>query len=116
MNNVGCSPEQYMIVKKVDYGDFDRDGTFNMNAKTDKYCSSLTNCQVKSLCGGKKTCELTMNENLLPSEFCSESSKAFYTEYTCVDRKISNIITGKFIRGSFKVNFHLKIQKNISKN
>ena len=103
------------MVKKADYGDFDRGGTFYINAKTDKYCSSLTNCQVKWHCGGKKSCELTMNENLLPSEFCSESSKEIYIEYTCLDRKTSNIITGKFFRGSFQVNFYLKIQKNISK-
>ena len=97
MNNVGCSPEQYMIVKKADYGDFDHGGTFYINARTDKYCGSLTNCQVKSLCGGKKTCKLTMDRNLLPPEFCSHTSKEIYTEYTCVDNKTSNTITGKLI-------------------
>lgn len=95
MENVGCSSIQRMKVHRADYGDFRRSNTFDINGKTDQICSILTNCQVKSLCGGKETCELTFNNNLLPTHYCSDHSKQIYTEYTCVDTYNSNIITGE---------------------
>jgi hypothetical protein len=83
-----------MVVKSADYGDFDNRGTFNQNANIDKQCSALTNCQVKSLCGGKRSCELTMDNKLLPSEYCPDISKEIYTKYTCTNEESQNIITG----------------------
>ena len=94
MENVHCSPVQHMIVKSADYGDFNNRGTFNQNAYTDTHCSALTNCLVKSLCDGKRSCELTMDDNLLPSIRCSNTSKQIYTKYICRDRK-RQTITGK---------------------
>jgi hypothetical protein len=85
MENVHCSPVQHMIVKSADYGDFDNISTLNENAKIDRRCSQFTNCQVKSLCGGNRSCELTIDKNLLPSSYCSNTSKQIYTKYTCVD-------------------------------
>ena len=82
MENVHCSPIQYMRVKSADYGDF---GTFGHNPSIDTQCSKLTNCQVKSLCGCNRSCELTMGSNLLPSQYCSDTTKQIYTKYTCVD-------------------------------
>jgi hypothetical protein len=82
-----------MMVKSADYGDFDNSGTFNKNAKIDAQCSQLTNCQVKSLCGGKRSCELTLGNNLLPSKYCSDTSIQIYTKYTCVDNYTSSAIT-----------------------
>ena len=83
-----------MLVTSADYGSFDDSGTFNKNATIETKCSKLTNCQVKSRCDGKESCELTIDNILLPSQYCSDTSKQIYTKYTCVDEK-SNIITGK---------------------
>ena len=81
-----------MMVKSADYGDFNNSGTFNQNANFDAQCSQLTNCQVKSLCGGKRSCELTIDNDLLLPEYCSNTSGEIYTEYTCVDK--TSFITG----------------------
>ncbi|CAB4036706.1 ---NA---, partial [Paramuricea clavata] len=90
---VHCSPKQKMVVKSADYGDFNKDGAFNDDQNIDTTCSKLTNCQVKSLCGGNRSCELTMDKNLLPSPYCSDTSKEIYTKYTCMDTYNSSIIT-----------------------
>ena len=95
MENVHCSPIQYMVVKNADYGDFDNGGTFDNNTNIDMQCSKLANCQVKSLCSGKRSCDLTMDNNLLPSQYCPDTSKEIYTQYTCVDKNTSSTITGK---------------------
>ena len=94
MENVRCSPIQLMMVESADYGDYISSGTFNQNANIDEQCSKLTNCHVKSVCGGNRSCELTMDRNLLPSQYCSDTSKQIYTKYTCVDTYSSRIITG----------------------
>ncbi|CAB4005658.1 Venom prothrombin activator pseutarin-C non-catalytic subunit [Paramuricea clavata] len=93
MKDVHCSPKQYMMVTRADYGDFNESGAFNDDKNFDKTCSKLANCQVKSRCGGKRSCELTMDNNLLPSPYCSDTSKEIYAEYTCVDSNSSTIIT-----------------------
>ena len=93
MENVGCSKIQHMMIQAADYGNYDNNGTFNNNAAIDTQCSKLTNCQVKSLCGGNRSCELTMDNNLLPSQYCSDTSKQVYTKYTCVDTYSSSAIT-----------------------
>ncbi len=93
MENVHCSPTQHMVIKGADYGDFDNGDTFDKNANIDTACSALTNCQVKSLCGGNRSCELAMNNNLLQSPYCSNTSKEIYTKYTCVDTYNSSTIT-----------------------
>ncbi|CAB3995581.1 receptor-type tyrosine- phosphatase epsilon-like isoform X1 [Paramuricea clavata] len=98
MEYVHCSPEQKMVVKSADYGDFNKDGVFNDDQNFDTTCSKLTNCQVKSLCGGKISCELTMDNNLLPTRYCSDISKEIYTKYTCVDRSNVNTIAAPNIR------------------
>ena len=82
-----------MMVKSADYRAFNNRGTFNPNANIDTQCSALTNCQVKSLCGGKTSCELTLNNTLLPSKYCFDTSKQIYTKYTCVDNYTSSAIT-----------------------
>jgi hypothetical protein len=82
-----------MNVKSADYGGFDNNGIFDENAKIDTQCSALTNCQVKSLCGGMRSCKLTINSTLLPSKFCSDISKEIYVKYTCVDAYNSSAIT-----------------------
>ena len=93
MEDVHCSPDQRMVVHRADYGDFNSGGTFNIAANIDSTCSLLTNCQVKSRCGGNRSCELTMDNNLLPSEYCSDTLKEIYTKYTCVDTYNSSTIT-----------------------
>ena len=76
-----------MKVESAHYGDFNS-GTFIENAKAyETGCSRLSSCQVKSLCDGNRSCELTMDGNLLPSEYCSDTSKLIYTNYTCVQPK-----------------------------
>ena len=93
MKNIHCSPVQHMNVKSADYGDFDKNGTFDAEATIDTKCSLLTICQVKSLCGGNRSCELTLNDTLLPSKYCSDTSKEMYIKYTCVDTYTSSAIT-----------------------
>jgi hypothetical protein len=96
MENTHCSSIQYMKVKSAQYGGFNDSGKFNgiRSAKAyDTDCSRLANCQVISLCGGNRSCELTMDNNLLPSEYCSDTSKQIYTKYICVDQYTSSAIT-----------------------
>ena len=92
MKDVQCSPIQRMQVKKADYGNFDNNGVFEGSASIDRACSIITNCRVKSLCGGNRSCELKIDDNILLSQYCSDTSKEIYTEYTCVDNT-------SFIRG-----------------
>jgi hypothetical protein len=80
------------MVKRASYGNFNENGVFHNDENFETTCSKLTSCQVKSRCDGKRSCELTMNSNLLPSPYCS-ASKQIYTEYTCVDSNSSTIIT-----------------------
>ncbi len=93
MANVHCSPIQHMVIKGADYGVFDNGGTFDNNTNIDAQCSALTNCQMKSLCSGNRSCELTLNNHLLSSPYCSNTSKEIYTKYTCVDTYSSSAIT-----------------------
>jgi hypothetical protein len=75
-----------MVVKSADYGDFDINGFFNDGKNINSQCSKLTNCQVKSLCSGSRSCELTMDNKLLPLRYCSDISKQIYIKYTCMDK------------------------------
>ena len=93
MRNTQCSSVQYMMAKSAQYGNFNRSGMFDPNPKIDTQCTQLANCQVKSLCEGKKSCRLTMDESLLPSEYCPDNSKQIYTKYTCVDTNRSSAMT-----------------------
>jgi hypothetical protein len=96
MKNVHCSPIQRIVIESAHYGDFDNNGVFAAkDAKIDTQCSALTNCQVKSRCDGQISCDLAIDNKLLPSEYCSDTSKEIYTKYTCTDSKTSSIITGK---------------------
>jgi hypothetical protein len=96
MKNVHCSSTQRMVVKSADYGSFDINGIFNDDKNVDTQCSKFINCQVKSLCGGRRSCELTMDNNLLPSQYCSNTSKQIYIKYTCVDTyKLTTKTSGK---------------------
>ena len=101
MEYVHCSPKQKMVLKSADYGDFNKNGAFNDDENFDTTCSKLTNCQVKSRCGGNRSCELTMDNNLLPSEYCSDTLKEIYTKYTCVDTYSSSTITKVIIIYNF---------------
>jgi hypothetical protein len=99
MENIQCSSIQHMVVKSADYGDFKMNGNFSDDKNMDTQCSQLTNCQVKSLCGGNRSCELTMGNDLLPSKYCSNISKQIYTKYTCVDTyRPTTITAGKACR------------------
>ena len=85
-----------MVVKSAEYGDFNKNGVFNEDKNIDKKCSALTNCQVKSLCDGKRSCKLSMNNDLLPTPYCSDTSKEIYIKYTCLDNNNpTTITTGK---------------------
>ena len=85
MKDIYCSPKQRMVVKKAVYGNFDKNGAFDGNANIDRKCSMLTNCTVKSLCGGNRSCELTFDGSLFTSEYCPDTSKEIYTEFLCQD-------------------------------
>lgn len=97
MENVSCSPKQCMVVESADYGDFNNNGVFNDDKNVNTECSALASCQVKSRCGGERSCELTMSNKLLPSQYCRpDTSKQIYTKYTCRDTcGSSTITTGK---------------------
>ena len=92
MKHVHCSPKQVMEIRSAKYGDFDTTGVFSDDKKLDATCSILATCQVKSHCNGKRSCELTMNNDLLPSQYCSDTSKQIYTKYTCKDTYDSSTI------------------------
>lgn len=85
MKDVHCSPKQVMVISSVNYGDFRTNGVFHDDENVDRTCSALATCRVKSHCNGKRSCELTVNSNLLPSEHCSGTTKQIYTKYSCKD-------------------------------
>ena len=93
MKNVHCSSIQHMEVESANYGDFNKDGVFDGDENTDTTCSALASCQVKFHCNGKRSCDLIMNNDLLPSQYCSDTSKQIYTKYTCKDTYDTNTIT-----------------------
>lgn len=93
MENVHCSSQQYMMVKSANYGNFNNSGVFNDDKDVKTTCSVLTNCQVKSRCSGNRSCELIMNNDLLPKEYCNDTSKQIYTKYICVDTKSTVAVT-----------------------
>ena len=92
MKDAHCSTEQLMVVQKADYGDFNNNGVFDSAANIDETCSQMSNCKVKSLCSGNRSCDLTIDNNLLPSQYCSDTLKEIYTKYTCEDGPPSRII------------------------
>ena len=98
MEDVHCSRLQRMVIHKAHYGDFNKNGTFDISATIDKNFSRLASCQVKSLCGANGSCELTIDNNLLSSQssghYRLDTTKELYTEYTCVDKDIKLITTG----------------------
>ena len=93
MVNVGCSSSQYMVVQSANYGDFNQSGVFNDDKRVITVCSAVTTCRMKSRCNGKKTCELTMDNSLLPSQHCLNNSKEVYIKYTCGDTNTFSRIT-----------------------
>ncbi|XP_028399360.1 uncharacterized protein LOC114522810 [Dendronephthya gigantea] len=97
MKYVHCAPIQRMVIHKAHYGDFNNSGTFDINVTIDKKCSRQASCQVKSLCGGNRSCELTIDNNLL-SPYCSDTKKELYIEYTCVDNYMNPIKAAPDIR------------------
>ncbi len=106
MEDVHCSPKQHMVVKSANYGDFNENGVFHDVKNTATKCNALTNCQVKYLCGGERSCELTIDNKLLQSPDCSDTSKEIYIKYTCVDSNNSTIIT----TGGYSEIYRLNIQ------
>ncbi|XP_028399530.1 uncharacterized protein LOC114522942 [Dendronephthya gigantea] len=98
MKDVHCSPIQRMVIHKAHYGDFIDGATFNAGATIDKKCSRQASCEVKSLCGGNRSCELTIDNNLLSSPYCPDTTKELYIEYTCVDNYMSPITTAPNMR------------------
>ena len=97
MKHVHCSPKQVMVIKSANYGDYIKNSIFSNDEKFDATCSVVATCQVKSRCNGKRSCELTMNSDLLPSQYCSDTSKQIYTKYYCKDSYDSStkITSGK---------------------
>ena len=99
MKNTHCSPIQRMVVESAQYGHFNNGGTFNQHATIETRCSQVINCRLKSFCDGKRSCERTVDNNLLPSTLCSTTSQ-IYIKYTCVDTSsyspaITNEVRGK---------------------
>ena len=99
MKDVHCSPIQRMVIHKAHYGDFDYAGTFNISATIDIKCSRQASCQVKSLCGGNRSCELAIDNDLLSSTYCHDATKKLYIEYTCVDKYTNTITAGNVLLG-----------------
>ncbi|XP_028417346.1 uncharacterized protein LOC114541738 [Dendronephthya gigantea] len=100
MKDVHCSPIQHMMVTNVRYGDFIANGKFDADASSDVECNAVASCMVKSLCGGikNKSCDLTINNSLLPPSLCSGRTEEVFTEYTCVDNYYQAITTARNIR------------------
>ncbi|XP_028417344.1 receptor-type tyrosine-protein phosphatase F-like [Dendronephthya gigantea] len=100
MKNVHCSPIQHMLVKNAHYGDLNKNGKFDAATSSDAECSAVASCMVKSICGGikNKSCDLTIDNSLLPTSLCSSRTKQLYTEYTCVDKYIATITKVRNIR------------------
>ena len=95
MENVSCSSKQYMVIKSANYGDFNQNGVFNDDKSVLTVCSAVTTCRMKSRCNGNKSCELIIDNSLLPSQHCLDNSNEVYMEYTCGDtNNFSPIIEG----------------------
>ena len=99
MKDVQCSPKQRMVIKNAYYGDFDQTGVFNDDKSFYATCSALATCRMKPFCNGNISCELTINNTLLPSQHCPDVSKELYTKYNCVDDYSSTpITTGRVLK------------------
>ncbi|XP_028399361.1 uncharacterized protein LOC114522811 [Dendronephthya gigantea] len=98
MKDVHCSSKQRMVIHKAHYGDFNNSGSFNTNATVDIKCSQRASCEVKRLCGGNRSCELIVDNNLLSSQHCSDTTKELFIEYTCVDNYMKPITTAPNIK------------------
>ena len=93
MENVSCTSKQYMVIKSANYGDFNHNGVFNDDKNVGTVCSAVTTCRMKSRCNGKKSCKLTVDNSLLPSQHCLHNSKEVYMKYTCGDSNTFSSIT-----------------------
>ena len=93
MVNVGCSSSQYMVVQSANYGDFNKNGVFNDDKSVATVCSAVTTCRMKSRCNGNKSCDLTIDNSLMPSQHCLNKSKEVYMKYTCDDTNNSSLST-----------------------
>ena len=103
MENVHCSSIQYMVIESANYGDFNQKGVFSDVQNIDRECSALTSCQVKSHCGGRTSCALRMDNDLLTLTYCSDNSKEIYTKYTCKDSYDSTALTTGKVLGQNSV-------------
>ena len=94
MENVSCSSKQYMFIESANYGDFNKNDVFNDDKNVNStVCSVVTTCRIKSRCNGKKSCELTIDNSLLPSQHCLDNSKEVYMKYTCGDTNNPSLST-----------------------
>ena len=82
-----------MIIKSANYGDFNQNGVFNDDKSVVNVCSAVTTCRMKSRCNGNISCELTLDNSLLPSQHCLDNSKEVYMTYTCGDNNTFSRIT-----------------------
>lgn len=93
MVNVSCSSRQYMKIKSANYGDFNKNGVFHDDQNVATICNAVTTCRMKSRCNGNRSCELTIDSSLLPSQHCLDNSNTIYTKYTCGDTNSLSVIT-----------------------
>ena len=113
MKDVHCSPRQVMMIKSANYGDFDTNGVFSDDKNFDATCSAHARCQVKSRCNGHRSCELTINSNLLASKSCSATSKQIYTKYNCKDAyDSSTFITAGKVKTNRPKNINIRMYPN----
>ena len=112
MENVQCSSIQRMVVESANYGDFNKNGIFSDDKNIDTTCSALASCQVKSRCNGKRSCDLTMDNGLLQSQYCPDTSKQIYTKYTCRDTYDTNTITTGNVNSRMYMILHTRSTKN----
>ena len=87
ITNVSCPNNQYMVIKKAEYRGLNEG---NVCGSSYNYsCSFDVTCHLKRRCDGQRVCNISVDDNLFPSNICVGLNKYLYIEYQCNDTMTS---------------------------
>ncbi|XP_046858728.1 receptor-type tyrosine-protein phosphatase T-like [Xenia sp. Carnegie-2017] len=87
ITNASCPNNQYMVIKKAEYRGLNEG---NVCGSSYNYsCSFDVTCHLKRRCDGQRVCNISVDDNLFPSNICVGLNKYLYFEYQCNDTMTS---------------------------
>ena len=93
--NANCPKDQYMVVKTASYRGLSATKTCGLS--DDYSCEVDVTCLVKKLCDGQHECNISVDDNLFPDNFCQGLTKYLYFEYQCTDSPTPCTICGMLL-------------------